>query len=353
MNSHTYWCGLKQLKFEGKNKTATCENVIGTMASLSQTVEEQIRKFSTVVQRNLKTTTIHPFGISWSVWTVGPSTHMTTTQLTTTSQLQQLQPYQHQQFQHQQRHHHQQQQHQQHQQHQEHQQLQQTSNSKPSNLSTAHSTKRQFCLPLAARNLTVAQQKIQWVHLTFSARFLSSGWTLTVCSSCSRINIYFFVLNWQRSGHLKELVNSTLCNIFPQTVVTQRGSYDKGKGRVLIEVLALRFRLRRNAVLRFYVDFDCAGSHKVCGPEIAISKASFYRVFLYVFGHELHFAWQVQGIRRMWRSETWAYVAGARNRTHRENRGRRSISWTLPKCWQACVVPRIALYVAGAGSMSL
>ena len=26
------------------------------------------------------------------------------------------------------------------------------------------------------------------------------------------------------------------------------------------------------------VDFDCAGSHKVCAAEIAISKASFYRV---------------------------------------------------------------------------
>ena len=73
-----------------------------------------------------------------------------------------------------------------------------------------------------------------------------------------------------------------------------------------LEVLALgrRFRLRRNAVLRFYVDFDCAGSHKRCGPRIAISKASFYRVFAYVFGHERQFAWQVQGIHRLWRSET-------------------------------------------------
>ena len=75
---------------------------------------------------------------------------------------------------------------------------------------------------------------------------------------------------------------------------------------MLIEVLALGrwFRLRRNAVLRFYVDFDCAGSHKVWAAEIAISKASFYRACVHVFGHELHFAWQVRGIRGMWRSET-------------------------------------------------
>ena len=52
--------------------------------------------------------------------------------------------------------------------------------------------------------------------------------------------------------------------------------------------LGRRFRLRRNAVLRFYVDFDCAGSHKGWVPEIAISKTSFYRVFVYLFGHELH-----------------------------------------------------------------
>ena len=46
----------------------------------------------------------------------------------------------------------------------------------------------------------------------------------------------------------------------------------------------------------------------------------------------------------------WVYVAGARNRTHCEHRGRRSISWTLPKRWQACVIRRIAFYVAGAGN---
>ena len=84
--------------------------------------------------------------------------------------------------------------------------------------------------------------------------------------------------------------------IFPQTVVTLRGSYGRSQGLVLIEVLALGvwFRLHRNAVLKFHVGFDCAGSRKIGIPKIAISKASFYRVFVYVFGHELHFAWQVQ-----------------------------------------------------------
>ena len=43
-------------------------------------------------------------------------------------------------------------------------------------------------------------------------------------------------------------------------------------------------------------------------------------------------------------------MAGARNRTHCENRGRRCISWTLPKRWQARVIRRIAFYVAGAGN---
>ena len=43
-------------------------------------------------------------------------------------------------------------------------------------------------------------------------------------------------------------------------------------------------------------------------------------------------------------------MAGARNRTLCENRGRRSILWTLPKRWQACVIGRIAFYVAGAGN---
>ena len=38
------------------------------------------------------------------------------------------------------------------------------------------------------------------------------------------------------------------------------------------------------------------------------------------------------------------------NRTLCENRGRRSILWTLPKLWQACVIRRIAFYVAGAGN---
>ena len=49
------------------------------------------------------------------------------------------------------------------------------------------------------------------------------------------------------------------------------------------------------------------------------------------------------------REFTWQ-VPGARNRTLCENRGRRSILWTLPKRWQACVIRRIAFYVTGAGN---
>ena len=61
---------------------------------------------------------------------------------------------------------------------------------------------------------------------------------------------------------------------------------------VLIEVLALirGFPLRRNAVLRFHVDFDGAGSHKVAVSKFAILKGSFYRVSVHVFGDEVHFA---------------------------------------------------------------
>ena len=40
------------------------------------------------------------------------------------------------------------------------------------------------------------------------------------------------------------------------------------------------------------------------------------------------------------------YVTGARNRTLSENRGRRSILWTLPKHWQSCVIRS----AAGAGN---
>ena len=84
---------------------------------------------------------------------------------------------------------------------------------------------------------------------------------------------------------------------------------------MITEVLALTrwFRLRRNAVLRFYVDFNCAGSRQVCAPQSAISKALLDRVFVYVFGHhELYFAWQVQGNLQPWRSETRVYVAAGK-----------------------------------------
>ena len=43
-------------------------------------------------------------------------------------------------------------------------------------------------------------------------------------------------------------------------------------------------------------------------------------------------------------------MAGARNLTLCENRGRRNILWTLAKRWQACVIRRIASYATGAGN---
>ena len=69
-----------------------------------------------------------------------------------------------------------------------------------------------------------------------------------------------------------------------------------------------------------------------------------------LFEAKRSFTWQVQEVGWLWRIETWVYVAGARNRTHCENRGRRSILWTWPKRWQACVTRRIAFYVAGTGN---
>ena len=124
---------------------------------------------------------------------------------------------------------------------------------------------------------------------------------------------------------------------FPKQWLHWRGSYGKGKGRGSIRVRSVcrRFRLRRNAVLRLYIDFDCAGSHKVAVPILAISKASFYRVFVHVFGHERHFAWQVQGIRHLWRSETWVYV------------GRCKESDTLWNSWQAQYFVDVAKTLAG------
>ena len=69
-----------------------------------------------------------------------------------------------------------------------------------------------------------------------------------------------------------------------------------------------------------------------------------------LFGAKRGFTWQVQETGWFWRMEAWVYVAGARNRTLCENRGRCSILWTLPKRWQACVIRRIAFYVTGAGN---
>ena len=69
-----------------------------------------------------------------------------------------------------------------------------------------------------------------------------------------------------------------------------------------------------------------------------------------VFGHEVHFAWQAQGIRHIGASKRSFYVAGARNRRLCKFRGRRNVLWTLQKRWQACVIRRTAFHVAGAGN---
>ena len=69
-----------------------------------------------------------------------------------------------------------------------------------------------------------------------------------------------------------------------------------------------------------------------------------------VFGPEVNFAWQAQGIRHIGASKRSFYVAGARNRRLCKFRGRRSVLWTLQKRWQACVIRRTAFHVAGAGN---
>ena len=69
-----------------------------------------------------------------------------------------------------------------------------------------------------------------------------------------------------------------------------------------------------------------------------------------VFGPEVNFAWQAQGIRHIGASKRSFYVAGARNRRLCKFRGRHSVLWTLQKRWQACVIRRTAFHVAGAGN---
>ena len=98
-----------------------------------------------------------------------------------------------------------------------------------------------------------------------------------------------------------------------------------------------------------HVHFDCAGSHKVVAAPFALPGQSSRAGAVLVFGHEVHFAWQAQGIRHSGASKRSFYVAGARNRRLCKFRGRRSVLWTLQKRWQACVIRRIAFHVAGAG----
>ena len=89
--------------------------------------------------------------------------------------------------------------------------------------------------------------------------------------------------------------------------------------------------------MRFYVDFDCAGSHKVCGPRIAISKASDMNVILHgrckesvtCGGQKREFTWQVQGIGHIVK-----FVAGAVFRGRCQNVGRRVSFEGLRFTWQ-------------------
>ena len=100
--------------------------------------------------------------------------------------------------------------------------------------------------------------------------------------------------------------------------------------------------------------FDCAGSHRVPFASTVCGRSARARFWVVLPGvcvrleAKRGFTWQVQEIGWFWRVETWFYVAGVRNRTLCENRGRRNIWWRLPKRWQACVVRRIAFYVTGA-----
>ena len=128
----------------------------------------------------------------------------------------------------------------------------------------------------------------------------------------------------QAGFHLKKL-------LFPQTVCPHYGVLTVGLGVVSFEV-SLDAR-----------GFVCAGSHRVpfastvCGRS---SGAGFWVILPGVrvrFEAKHGFTWQVQEIGWFWRIEAWVYAAGARNLTLCENRGRRSILWTLAKRWQVCV----------------
>ena len=102
--------------------------------------------------------------------------------------------------------------------------------------------------------------------------------------------------------------------------------------------------------------FDCAGSHRVPFVMTVCGRSSVTGFWVdlpgvrALFEAKRGFAWQAEEIGWFWRIEAWVYVAGARNRTLCENRGRRFILWRLSKRWQARVIRRIAFYVTGAGN---
>ena len=110
-------------------------------------------------------------------------------------------------------------------------------------------------------------------------------------------------------------------NIFPRTVCPHYGVLTVGLGVVSFATAA----------------FNCAGSHRVSFAttvQHGMVAAEFWIVlpgFRALFEQRVVFTWRVQEIGWFWRVETWFYVAGAKNRTHREKCGRHSTLWMLPE----------------------
>ena len=88
------------------------------------------------------------------------------------------------------------------------------------------------------------------------------------------------------------------------------------------------FRLRRQyRTDRGAWDFGSVYTGCPCTQNLDLNLHGRCRGSDGIGGSKPEFTWQVQG---------------PRNQTLCENRGRRSILWTLPKRWQACVIRRIA-----------
>ena len=96
--------------------------------------------------------------------------------------------------------------------------------------------------------------------------------------------------------------------------------------------------------------FDCAGSQRVPFAT-TVPHGLVAAGFLVVFWVPVRFLEQNVVLRdRRRRSDGFGGSKRGLRGKCKENRGRRSILWTLPKRLQACVIRRIAFYVAGAGN---